>query len=674
MPASYCNDLSPAHMLRPLIFCFFRGSVRQWLAVVTLLCCAWPAAGPAADRYLTQRTSFEKVLKAQAAGKHSLAEQLVRGLENYPLYPYYLYYDLRRRLHQFPSQEVEHFLTSNDGTYLGERLRREWLDQLGRAQRWSDYLRFYRPDGDPERRCLQLQARINTGLPDGVLADTRAVWLSAKSLPDACDPPFEKLYASDLMGDELLWQRLRLAMQAGNNSLARYLARRLRDPHYQAAHALWDEAHHSPARALARADLDNSADTRASLVHAVSRLARSRLESAEQAWQKVAARVAFTAEDTAAVAAILAVAAASDDHPRRLALLDAVPDSAVNTRVAQYRLREGIAAEAWPQVQRWTAGEPVDGVNPLRWRYWHARALRAQGRDAEAEPLLRELALERDYYGFLAADILKLDYQMNFRPVAPSAIETDTLLAIPGLPRARELYLLDRKFQARREWAFELARFDRRQLEVAASIAANWGWPDSAIFALGQAQSYDDLELRFPLLYIDIAKNYAQRRQPATAHIMAIMRSESAFVADARSSAGALGLMQLMPATARETARRIGLKLASARQLSDPDKNIALGSAYLAAMLKRYGGNFAMAAAAYNAGPHRVRGWQKSHCIEAEIWIDTIPFTETRRYVRRAYFYATVYESRMGEELTRITTVMPPIPARGSSTIADCRT
>ncbi|MGR8920776.1 MAG: transglycosylase SLT domain-containing protein [Gammaproteobacteria bacterium] len=639
-----------------------------------LLLCVPAVTAAEPDRYAAQRPAFAKVLKAQAAGQHQEAARLVAGLEDYPLYAWYQFLDLRRRLFHYPSDELAAFFVAYEGSYLAARLRREWLEQLARGKRWQGFVDFYRPQKSTELRCQHLEARIRLGLDEGVLADTRAIWLNGDSLPDACDPAFERLYASEVMDDALVWQRIRLAMAAGNARLAGYLARRLEAPAAKARWQLWREAHADPRALLARTDLDDEPDTRALVLHALERRLLAGIGAGERAWADIADRLAFSAAERGAAARAIALRAARKDHPRRLELLDRVPADSVDVDVARYQLREGIKARDFERLARWTAREPPEGLNALRWRYWRARALSERGEQAAAEVLLGALAGERDYYGFLAADRLGVDYHYNFMAVDASAEETAALTARPGIVRSRELYRLDRRFDARREWAHELAGMDTREIEVAASVAAAWGWPDQAIFALGKARSYDDLELRFPLLFADIAREYAARRKLMPARVMAIMRSESAFVAEARSPAGALGLMQLMPATARETARRIGMQAGPTRRLYEPRRNIALGTAYLAEMMKRYGGNFAMAAAAYNAGPHRVRRWRGAGCTEAEVWIDTIPFTETRRYVRRAFFYTALYQWRMGDPVDRLSTRLAPVPGKQSSGPQDCGT
>ncbi|MEQ8496117.1 MAG: transglycosylase SLT domain-containing protein [Gammaproteobacteria bacterium] len=652
----------------------FVRALRAPILLALYLAVGGPSAGaaPAGATREAMRAQFARVLAAQEAGRREAAAELVHGLEQYPLYPYYLYHDLRRRLHRFPLAEVTRFLSDYDGSLLAARLREELLEQLAYARRWDDFLDFYRPQENVTLRCHQLVARIETDRSAGLLEDIRATWLAGTSLPDACDPAFARLYASPLLDDELIWARIQLAIEAGNFGLARYLSRRLESPRLKNLHALWDAAHANPRQVLARGDLGDDTATHAVLVHALTRLARNDLAGAETAWQRVITR--YTPDDTVrgAAAQALALAAAASDHPRRIELLDAVPPASVDDRVERYRIREGILTRAWPELVRWTAQAPRGEVSTLRWRYWRARALAATGDEERARAIFETLAGERDYYGFLAADRLGRPYAFNHAPVDASAAENAALKARPGIARARELFLLDRRYPARREWFFELGQMDRRELEVAASVAAEWGWRNQAIFALGRARSYDDLELRFPVDHAVLAEKYAVQRGLDPARVMALIRSESAFVIDARSPAGALGLMQLMPATAREMARRTGLRLARLEQLYEPAVNIALGTAYLERMLARYDGNFAMAAAAYNAGPLRVRQWRGSSCTAADLWIDTIPFTETRRYVRRALFYAAVYEWRLGRDITRLTDVMPAIPAAGTNDISDC--
>ncbi|MGR9090323.1 MAG: transglycosylase SLT domain-containing protein [Gammaproteobacteria bacterium] len=621
----------------------------------------------AADPDDTQRKQFARAYAALTSGQRTKATELVRGLEDYPLYSYYRYYELQRNLHGAASDDVRQFLTAYDGSLLASRLRRDWLKQLGKAGRWQAYLDAYRPQAESELQCWQLTARIETGALEGVIADASRLWLVGKSQPEQCDRAFGYLASEGAINDEMRYARIRLALTNNKPGLAQYLARSITNLRLAATASAWLATHANPEAGLKHPALANDTPrTREIVIHAISRMARTNVDRATNAWTRLADQYAFAAGERGQVQRIIGIAAARGEHPNQIALLAAVPRDAVDDTVEKYRIREGIRLRAWAELAQWTAFDPVGDADLLRWRYWHARALQQLARSDEANAIFEELAKQRDYYGFLSADQLGAEYVMNHRRIAPSAAESTAMTARPGIVRARELFLIDLPYKARREWTFEVDRMSPRDLEVAAHVVNQWGWYDRAILALGKAASYDDLEVRFPLQHEALIRMYAAKRNVPTAVLYAIIRTESAFMDDARSPAGALGLMQVMPATGRETARRIGAALPSARSLLDPGKNVMIGSAYLKQVLDRFDGSFSMAAAAYNAGPHRVRSWlPASGCVPADIWVDTIPFTETRRYVRRASFYAAVYQWRLDEPIARISSRLTAVDAQG---------
>lgn len=637
--------------------------------LLALLCALVPLAAVAED---DQRSVYRDYRAARAAGELARARALGGRLAGHPLEPYVHYDALRDRLPQLPATEVTDFLARWGDSYIGERLRGEWLRTLAARGRWDLFQRDYRERDDDELRCHALAAGFaRAPTAAATLAAARAAWLRPDSAPSACDAPFARFVLSPAFDDGLVWQRLRLAFAAGNGGLARYLVRQLRGAGPRADGQAWLRAHDDPTGflAAARGSGEHFDDA---LLHAVTRLAQRNVDQARAAWSRATARVTVSTAVADRAAAALAVAAAGTSHPDRLALLDQVPDDAVDERVERHRLREALVAGAWPELARWTAAPPRLADETLRFRYWHARALEHEGKPDLARPIYEALARERDYYGFLAADRIGAAYAFTHVPVMPDTAEQAAFPARPAFQRMAEFRALGMLHEARREWSFELARLDRRGIELAAHLAARWGWHERAIAALGQARAYDDLVLRFPLEHRDLAGDYARRRGLTPARVLAFIRNESAFAVDARSPVGALGLMQVMPATARETAARIGLPFPRTALLYEPRANIAIGTAYLAQMLARYGGNLAMAAAAYNAGPQRVRAWQGAQCIEAERWIDVIPFVETRGYVRRALFYVALYEWRLGTAVTRLADAMPPIPPRGSSSTSGC--
>ncbi len=643
--------------------------VKSLLILVIYLCTSVVSAeSVGGDTLSVESEQFKRAYGALTKGKVTRAKELIQGLENYPLYVYFRYYRLSRRLYKASKQEVRDFLSAYDESLLADRLRTDWLSFLGRTKQWTDYLHDYRPQSRTKLKCVQLRARIETGALEGVLGDTRALWLVGKSQPDECDPAFEYLKASKMMDDQLVWQRIRLALNNNKRGLARYLSRMLQNSDLREAADHRLAVHADPFSGLKKPFFSqDDLLVREIVAHAIARIARRNVDRAVAAWKKYALRYQFDAHERGRVRRSLGVAAASRNHDERIALLDQIPAASVDDIVEKYRIRAAIKENAWEELVRWTDNAPVGETDSLRWRYWRARALENLNRREQAESIFRELAKHRDYYGFLSADRVNLDYQMNHHPIVADEVEIAEMMGRPGILRARELFRLKMYFKARGEWQHEVGQLSARQLEVAAYIVNTWGWYDRAILALGKARSYDDLEIRFPVRYEQLVRRYAAKRGLDASVLYSIIRTESAFMEDARSPAGALGLMQIMPATGRETARRIGAKLASARDLLDPGKNVTIGSAYLKEMLGRFGDSFSMAAAAYNAGPHRVRSWRpKSGCVPADIWIDTIPFTETRRYVRRASFYATVYQWRLEERIEPLANRLTSVAARGA--------
>ena len=295
--------------------------------------------------------------------------------------------------------------------------------------------------------------------------------------------------------------------------------------------------------------------------------------------------------------------------------------------------------------------------------YWLARALEGTGEPKAAKAVYEQVAKDRSYYGFLAADRIGVDYHLTHTETPVSQPQIEQIAALDGLARVDELSALKRHIDARREWRYATRDMSPAQLKAAAKLAEQRGWHDRAIFALARTGYWDDLELRFPLEHAELVEQNARRQGIDDAWVFAVMRQESAFMNDARSHAGAMGLMQLMPATARNVARKV-LRQAPPRrhELLEPDTNIALGSAYLRQVKSKLGGSMVLATAAYNAGPQRVTGWLPEKTLPADIWIELVPFAETRGYLRRVLAYIVIYEKRMGKDPTRLAERLHPVP------------
>ncbi|MCC6203225.1 MAG: transglycosylase SLT domain-containing protein [Gammaproteobacteria bacterium] len=639
-----------------------------WWALLLIL---FSRSGAAAGTANADLQRIKKAYDAVAAGQVKQGFKLAEGLESHPLYPYLTYEYLRPRVHTVAAAEIHRFLDEQQGTMLADRLRTNWLTWLGQAKRWRQLVDDWQPQEDIQLRCRYLSARAQLGETEGLAEAALELWLVGTSQPPDCDPAFAVLYHSPALTDDVVWRRITLAMEAGETGLAGYLARRLTTAADRALVERWLRIQQQPRQTELLARDPDQPRLRAVLAHGIRLLAKQKFDEALRVWSEQRGRFAFSTEEQIAVDRELAVIAARADDPRALDLFAVVPAAQLDAKADELRLRAAVLRQDWAWIVTHT--DPIDGAsdNVLAWSYWRARALEQAGAGDAARAVYTELARERDYYGFLAADRLGVPYSLNQVPTPMTAEERAGVESLAGVQRAREWLQLGNDYFARREWHFEAARAEPRRQAMLALVAHDWGWHDRAIITMGYTRRYDDLDVRFPTVYRELVEEHAGKRGIDPALIFSIIRAESAFMDDARSSAGALGLMQLLPATGRETASSIGFKLRDQQQLYDAQVNIMLGSAYLKQMLDRFDGSFPMAAAAYNAGPHRVQRWRPaSSCAAPDLWVEAVPFRETRRYVKQTLFYAAVYEARLQRRVTpladRLSTIQPRLITAGT--------
>jgi len=616
-------------------------------AACLLYLCGHGGAFALPDPFTEERARYREALDALKHGKHERFGQLSTSLRDYPLHPYLEDRRLRRRLAQADDAEVAAFLEQHAGTPLAERLYDDWLEYLGRTRQWQRFEHFYSGDGDAELRCYHLRATRNTGEREAWLDQALALWTVGHSQPDACDPVFEVLYDSPRIDSAALWERISLAMAEGKLSLAAWLGRKLPAAE-QARVELWRQAHRRPAAALHDARLDgDDAIARRIRLHAIRRLARSQPDAAFEALQ--VRREQFSAAEYHAALQYVARYAGYRRSDRAYAILARLPADWRTEETEELQARMALIERDWSALLETIDDFRHQDSQFSEWPYWRARALDALGRRGPARQLLQALSGERFFHGFLAADRLQRPYRLNHQPIE---YDDATLLALleqhPGLWRAGELHRLGRTWASRREWYQTSRQLEPAELELAAALAHEWGWHDRAIWTAARAKRWNDVRIRFPLAYREQVEQVAEQFDLDPALIYGIIRQESAFMANAHSSAGALGLMQLMPATGRHTARLLRLPKPSRATLLTTSANLRLGSAYLKRMLERYDGHPALAAAAYNAGPHRVDRWlPEDGDLEADYWIDTIPFRETRGYVRGVLAFTAVYDMRL---------------------------
>ncbi len=609
-----------------------------------------------------QRELFLEAERALQGGQSTRYQELLPRLRDYPLYPYLLYQDLRRRLATAGNEEFSLFFYNYGNTPLAPLLRNALLKHLAKKKRWKDYLAHYLPGDDISQQCYYRTALLRTGKKAAALENIAQLWLSGSSRPSSCDPLFQAGRESGEINRKLIRQRAYLALEKGEISLASYLARSLSRVEQNRIKHLAELQRH-PERVVKIRNLRQDREAiRRILIRAVKRLARSDFEQATSAWKTLQGRFKFTSDEKAEVTRGLGLLLAWRHNPDGLKWLSRVSSRYSTDEVRQWRVRLALRQGDWKQTLKWLDRLSEREQARQEWRYWRARALQELGDKQQADSIYGELARKRSYHGFLAADRLRQPYRFEQRPISFSPQELKTVAGIPAVQRARELHRLDRIVPARREWRQLLQHLKGNDLLKAAKLADSWGWHDRVIITLGRSDHMDDLDMRFPLLYREQIFREARNQGIDPAWVYGLIRQESAFMVDVRSHAGALGLMQLMPATARQVARQIKSRVRIPGDVLKPDTNIRLGITYLSGRFRQFDGNAVLATAAYNAGPHRVNRWlPELSNISADRWIESIPFDETRKYVKRVLTYTAIYERRLGRTPTPLLERMRPV-------------
>lgn len=613
-----------------------------------------------------QRKLYARAEQAFKARNMQEFRELQNRLDGYPLKAYLQYRELHRQVEHLPLADIREFLQTEQGTLIGERLRRDVLRELARRQRWDDFLSFYQPQTeDHGLQCQQLNALIHTGQTEQAMQQVPQLWLTEHSLPHACDTVIAAWEKTGGRTAELSWERISLAMNEGRTQLALQLAKAL-DKKDQALVNLWAQVHRHPHQITSSTSAFEHPRFGLAAAHAIRRLSNKNVDQAIALWDKLKSRHDFSEEYASLVYRHIGLALARKHQPEANVWLKRIPAQHADKLVREWKIRAAIRQGDWSQVISSVESLPLREQSELNWQFWWAYAHEQLGNSLEAEGVYQYLAERRDFYGFLAADRLQLPYAFENRPLDISSDELSTVSSLAGAARAHEFYTQGKMIEARREWLQFIQTLDDRQKLTASKLAQLWGWHDRAIITIGKTSYRDDIDLRFPLLMQDKVLTWSEQHKVEPALTYAIIRRESAFMPDARSPVGAMGLMQLMPATAHRTAKNLRVPYQGKQSLLSTDLNIRLGTGYLGQMLRQLDDQYALAAAAYNAGPHRVQTWRPEQPMDAVRWIETIPFAETRDYVSNVLTYTVIYQHRMGTGYTRLTDRMPQVQPRNT--------
>jgi soluble lytic murein transglycosylase len=581
-------------------------------------------------------------------------------LERYVLWPDLRAAWLRAKMRTVDHATVETFLDRYGTLKPARELRYRYALHLARTGDLDGYLEiyeaFYQGFGIPRLDCIALHAEIRAGRENRVANRARELWMTGGSQVEECSPVFKYLRDANKLSEDDYRARYALAFESREFSRARWLARSIDETLVEET-TQWLRAQSSPERFIAARH--GHADTELTLLqlaYAVERLAVEDPGRAQELWARLQKTRQFPSELRHSTSRHIALQAAYSKLDGAYELLASLPLDVQDREVLRWRAKASLGAGRWSDLLNDIAMMSDAERDSEQWRYWQGLAL-ARTNDADASrSVLAALAAERSYYGFLAADEVGIAYEFADARLPPDELLIEKLATRDELIRARELFLVGLDGRGRSEWDAAVAWLTPREKVQAAILADRWGWHSRAIATAASIGDYDDLALRYPLPWKHEFEQHASSANIPATWALGVARSESLFMRDARSSAGAVGVMQLLPSTGRKLASRISLPYSGLETLTDPVMSIRLGTRYLGDMAERYDGNRVLATAAYNAGPHRVDRWlPESGAVDARVWIEGIPYRETRRYVRRVMTAKTIFHWRLTGEVRRLT-------------------
>ncbi|WP_429154733.1 transglycosylase SLT domain-containing protein [Aeromonas media] len=600
-----------------------------------------------------EQSLYREGYDAVRANDQDRFQQIRARLNHYPLLPYLDYYQLAFRPGAADYSDVTRFIRQHGDTPQSNRLERAYLTYLAQSQQWSQFLRFYpaKPNST-DLLCMHYQARYYTGHKSEALQEAGKLWLTGQSRPDACDPLFQLWQQAGLRTQEKIWQRMNLAFEAQNPNLIRHLGAQLGGSlksYGDQMIALFEQ----PARVMNPVYFTTAPQSRQLLSLGLARYANEQPEPTLRQLGEMKRRFGLNQAEVARVERAAARRLLLDRSTAQRSWLDATLVRMKDAELVELRARLAIWEQDWRGLEGWVKRMPMALQKEDRWRYWLARSLEVQGRQKPARELYLETANLRGFYGFMAAQRTGVPYRIKNQSVGHKVPDWRTASSRwPFLVRVRELLAMNEITAARSEWIHNMDRNPVAQRLEFGHIALNQGWHELAILSSIRAEAWDAIDLRFPLPLKRTFSQMAQERTMNTSLLYAISRQESALYPLAQSPVGARGLMQLMPATARETASKLGVPYRNEQQLFDPAMNIRLGSAYLKRLLDVYDGNRILAAAAYNAGPGRVKRWRdQSTNKPMDVWVESIPYRETRNYVQNVLSFDLIYQHKLQQPL-----------------------
>ncbi|MBE0468732.1 MAG: transglycosylase SLT domain-containing protein [Methyloprofundus sp.] len=613
-----------------------------------------------------QRLKFVQAEEMIESGDDQGFFQLSLELVDYPLHFYLSYQWLSKHLDQ--DQKIQQFLRDNPSTLYARMLHKQWLDALYKNKQWDAYLANYQDSKSKQAQCRYQWARYQLNYQTEALTAAKKIWLTGYSLPRDCDQLLAKFTQSSFLTQKLIWQRFRMAIDARQYDLASYLRNKMTSKIAKQDAKQWLSLLKNPDL-IANADvLQNASKAQKAdmFVYAVQRIIGLDVDKALHIWDAQKSRFKLTKEQLHKIDRSIALQLTFSKSDKAYAYFSRLKQSDEATRA--WTVRAALIKNDWIAVQEALNKLSSEEKMSERWRYWQGKAFLQTNQLKKARELFIDLAKERSYYGFLAADYLQQDYLLADNPIKADEQEINALLAEKDFVVVNEFRALQRTKQAQRYWWQAIRGLKGTKLLVAAKIAEQWRWHKQAIMTVAQAKYWDDVSLRFPFDFTDEIQENARLQGLDEAIIYGLVRRESMFDETANSPAGALGLMQVMPKTGKQIAKEIKFPWRSSADLLGASVSVKFGAYYYKQMLDKFSGNFALAAAAYNAGPDSVNRWLNlDNVYAADLWIETIPYKETRAYVAAVLTYTLIYQRQLGDKRSLMSDFMINIQPRNVS-------
>ncbi|WP_100644479.1 transglycosylase SLT domain-containing protein [Alteromonas facilis] len=579
---------------------------------------------------------------------NDIAQRLTQ-LQGYALYPYAWKYWLLASLSYKSADQIHAFLAEYDGQPVARNVRKRWLQLLQDEKRNSVFVTDYRPGISAELDCYFLRQTLPADADERTLdGKISHLWMVPYSQPSACDPLFSRWKKAGLQTSERTLKRIKLATKEGNYKLARFLARSLKPQHKFLAD-LWRDAQRNPSRLTAskRFPMQFLLQEAEVFSYAMEKLAWSRPHQVIQAYRTLADTLQLNDQQRDNIVNAIALSLAVDQHPDAPSWLQKAQDINPSEEILRWQVATTVRQQQWQETLALIEQTPDISQQNLSYEYWKGRSWQQLSVADKAETSFNQAAKERHYYGFLASAQLGTQAQLNHKEPAVDDALQGMLIQNLSIQRAYELKLNDRFSEARREWRFALnEQADELKLQ-AALLAHHWEWFDQAILLFSELDYLDDVLRRFPVPTQSQFEPLANEYQVDQAWALAITRRESSFMVDAVSQVGARGLMQIMPTTANYLEK----KSVRYSTLLEPERNLSLGMQYLNYLMQKVNNNPILATASYNAGWQRVLKWlPEDEAIDADVWIESIPFKETRNYVKAVLAYKHIYQLQLGQK------------------------